>query len=239
MFVNEHNALFTQFLNVLPDWDMFQTRHEWAEFHAAARCVSGGPIYFTDEPGKHDMDLIRKMMATLTAGRTIILRPNRVGRTTEVYVEHREERLLRITAGHGDVQIMGVFNILQQEMAELVLLRHFYEIKHGRDYVVRKSTSGEVYGPFSSDQNIAVAELDLPPKGFEIFSAYPLLHTSDASIAVLGLVGKFSGAAAVLDVDIQTHNLKPMTTSVKILLKTLGTLGIYISTLSLGQISGI
>src|SRR5699024_3505069 len=49
VFCNAHNALLTRFLNVLPDWDMFQTSHPYASFHAAARCVSGGPIYITDE----------------------------------------------------------------------------------------------------------------------------------------------------------------------------------------------
>ncbi|KAE9449135.1 hypothetical protein C3L33_18991, partial [Rhododendron williamsianum] len=30
-----------------PDWDMFQSTHPCAEFHAASRAVSGGPIYYT------------------------------------------------------------------------------------------------------------------------------------------------------------------------------------------------
>ena len=44
VFANAHSALFVQHLNVLPDWDMFQTSHAYSGFHAAARCVSGGPI---------------------------------------------------------------------------------------------------------------------------------------------------------------------------------------------------
>lgn len=40
IFCNAHNSLLTQHLNVLPDWDMFQTDHPWAGFHAAARCLS-------------------------------------------------------------------------------------------------------------------------------------------------------------------------------------------------------
>ena len=37
LFANAHNTLLTQHLNILPDWDMFQTDHEFAGFHAAAR----------------------------------------------------------------------------------------------------------------------------------------------------------------------------------------------------------
>lgn len=28
-----------------PDWDMFQSLHPAAEYHASARAISGGPIY--------------------------------------------------------------------------------------------------------------------------------------------------------------------------------------------------
>ncbi|KAH9826905.1 glycoside hydrolase family 36 protein, partial [Teratosphaeria destructans] len=71
IFCNAHNAVFTQHLHVLPDWDMFQTSHPWASFHAAARAVSGGPIYFTDEPGKHDIQLLGQMTAQTPRGRTV------------------------------------------------------------------------------------------------------------------------------------------------------------------------
>lgn len=42
------------------DWDMFLTEHATGKYHAAARAVSGGPIYFADEPGKHDATLINR-----------------------------------------------------------------------------------------------------------------------------------------------------------------------------------
>lgn len=42
------------------DWDMFLTEHAAGKYHAAARAVSGGPIYFADEPGKHDAALIKR-----------------------------------------------------------------------------------------------------------------------------------------------------------------------------------
>uniref|UniRef100_A0A6N2KVC8 Galactinol--sucrose galactosyltransferase n=1 Tax=Salix viminalis TaxID=40686 RepID=A0A6N2KVC8_SALVM len=34
-----------------PDWDMFQSTHPCAEFHAASRAISGGPIYVSDAWG--------------------------------------------------------------------------------------------------------------------------------------------------------------------------------------------
>lgn len=35
------------------DWDMFSSRHVAADIHAAARAVSGGPVYVSDAPGSH------------------------------------------------------------------------------------------------------------------------------------------------------------------------------------------
>ena len=44
---------------VQPDWDMFHSKHPAARLHAVARAVSGGPIYISDKPGQHDVDLLR------------------------------------------------------------------------------------------------------------------------------------------------------------------------------------
>ena len=40
---------------------MFMTDHEYGAYHAAARAVSGGPVYVTDEIGKHDFDVISRL----------------------------------------------------------------------------------------------------------------------------------------------------------------------------------
>ncbi|KAI8533658.1 hypothetical protein RHMOL_Rhmol10G0026300 [Rhododendron molle] len=45
-----------------PDWDMFQSTHPCAEFHAASRAVSGGPIYVSDSVGKHDFQLLKSLV---------------------------------------------------------------------------------------------------------------------------------------------------------------------------------
>ncbi|RRT46516.1 hypothetical protein B296_00039268 [Ensete ventricosum] len=44
-----------------PDWDMFQSTHPCAAFHAASRAISGGPIYVSDSVGHHDFDLLKRM----------------------------------------------------------------------------------------------------------------------------------------------------------------------------------
>ncbi|KAL3624268.1 putative galactinol--sucrose galactosyltransferase 5 [Castilleja foliolosa] len=45
-----------------PDWDMFQSTHPCAEFHAASRAISGGPIYVSDSVGKHNFPLLKSLV---------------------------------------------------------------------------------------------------------------------------------------------------------------------------------
>lgn len=64
---------------MLPDWDMFHSLHPAAEYHGSARAISGGPVYVSDAPGKHNFELLRKLV--LPDGS--ILRPRLPGRPTK------------------------------------------------------------------------------------------------------------------------------------------------------------
>lgn len=101
VWANAHNAMLTQYLNVIPDWDMFQTLHKYGHYHAAARCISGGPIYITDQPGHHDVSVVDEMIATSPQGRTVVLRPSVIGRALDPYLDYNADRLLQIGGYHG------------------------------------------------------------------------------------------------------------------------------------------
>lgn len=60
------------------DWDMFQTKHEYAQYHAASRAISGGPIYVSDRVDEHDFQLIKK----LTSSDGKIFKPEGVAKLT-------------------------------------------------------------------------------------------------------------------------------------------------------------
>lgn len=47
---------------IQPDWDMFQSDHCCAKFHAGSRAICGGPVYVSDSVGGHDFDLIKKLV---------------------------------------------------------------------------------------------------------------------------------------------------------------------------------
>lgn len=47
---------------IQPDWDMFQSDHLCAKFHAGSRAICGGPVYVSDSLGGHDFDLLKKIV---------------------------------------------------------------------------------------------------------------------------------------------------------------------------------
>ncbi|KAL6716630.1 hypothetical protein ACLMJK_006198 [Lecanora helva] len=242
IFVNAHNSLLTSHLNILPDWDMFQTSHPWSGFHAAGRCVSGGPIYITDEPGKHNIELINEMTARTTHDKPIILRPPVIGKTVGVYTAYEEERLLKVGTytGNSDsgIPILALFNVSQRPLSELVHLNSFAGIKPDQTYVIRAHTTGEVTIPMHLDDRMPLLSLELDTKGYEILSAYPLNSipsptttstTKPTLLCPLGLLGKMTGAAALLRST--TRSTENNRIYLAITLKALGVLGIYISSL--------
>ncbi|XP_010695995.2 probable galactinol--sucrose galactosyltransferase 2 isoform X2 [Beta vulgaris subsp. vulgaris] len=71
------NSLFLGEI-VVPDWDMFQSKHDTADFHAASRAIGGCAVYVSDKPGNHDFNILRKLI--LPDGS--ILRARYAGRPT-------------------------------------------------------------------------------------------------------------------------------------------------------------
>ncbi|KAI3408616.1 Galactinol--sucrose galactosyltransferase [Psidium guajava] len=47
---------------IQPDWDMFQSDHQCAKFHAGSRAICGGPVYVSDSVGGHDFGLIKQLV---------------------------------------------------------------------------------------------------------------------------------------------------------------------------------
>ncbi|KAM3285493.1 putative galactinol-sucrose galactosyltransferase 6 [Capsicum chacoense] len=93
-----------------PDWDMFQSLHPAAEYHGSARALSGGPVYVSDAPGKHNFDVLRKLV--LPDGS--ILRARLPGRPTKDSLFTDPSRdgvsLLKIWNMNKYTGVLGVYN---------------------------------------------------------------------------------------------------------------------------------
>lgn len=104
------NGLFLSAL-ALPDWDMFQSKHIAAEVHAAARAVSGGPVYVSDAPGCHAFDILRQLV--LPDGSVLRARlPGRPTRDSLFYDVMRDgQSLLKVWNVNDFTGVVGVFHL--------------------------------------------------------------------------------------------------------------------------------
>lgn len=104
------NGLFISAL-ALPDFDMFQSRHVVASLHAAARAVSGGPVYVSDAPGHHNFEILHQLV--LPDGG--VLRALLPGRPTRdclfVDVLRDGKSLLKIWNMNAHTGVVGIFNL--------------------------------------------------------------------------------------------------------------------------------
>ena len=105
-----YNSLFIGEI-CLPDWDMFQSKHESAGLHAAARAVGGCPVYVSDKPGNHDVELLKKLV--LPDGS--VLRAKLPGRPTRdclfVDVTADGESALKVWNENSCGGVVGAFNV--------------------------------------------------------------------------------------------------------------------------------
>ncbi|CAJ2644507.1 unnamed protein product [Trifolium pratense] len=92
------------------DWDMFQSKHETAEFHAAARAIGGCAVYVSDKPRSHDFKILRKLV--LPNGS--VLRARYAGRPTRDCLFQDPvmdgKSLLKIWNLNKLAGVIGVFN---------------------------------------------------------------------------------------------------------------------------------
>jgi raffinose synthase len=98
---------FGEFMH--PDWDMFQSHHEWGAFHAAGRAISGGPVYVSDRPQETRFDVLRKLVCS---DGSVLRCPAPALPTLDCLTVDptREDVLLKIWNRNGERGVVGVFN---------------------------------------------------------------------------------------------------------------------------------
>lgn len=173
-----------------PDWDMFQSTHERGAFHAAARAVSGGPVYVSDKPGVHDAALLRKLV--LSDGS--VLRADLPGRPSpdSLFADPTQEPvLLKIFNLNRDCGVVGLFNARHGSSGSVegtvglgdapgLGATPHVAWAHRRDQLW--SCSGE-----------ATAAIALAEGEWELVSFAPVEH----GFAALGLADKFNSTGAI------------------------------------------
>jgi hypothetical protein len=126
---------------------------------------------------------------------------------------------------------IGLFNISQRPLTELLPLSRFLGVVDAQYYVVRSHVSGLITKPIQLVDPSSLIGITLKTRGYDILSAFPLrgflAGTEDKAettwIANLGLLGKMTGAAAIVSSDMTMG--KNSKISIETSLKALGVLG--------------
>ncbi len=194
LYTNSHVSLwFGEFMH--PDWDMFQSRHPVGAFHAAARAISGSPIYVSDKPGNHDFDLLRKLVCSDGT----VLRCTDIGRPTRdcVFADVLNDPvLLKVFNRNETSGVVGVFNC------------RFVSETAGAEATVQGTTgpadvaglAGKRFAAFSHQkqtlQLVGAQEclsVAFPQYGWDVFT----YACADGDFAPIGLADKLNSGGAV------------------------------------------
>lgn len=200
IFQNAYNTFWTSNF-AYPDWDMFQTHDPNAEVHTIARAISGGPVYFTDEPGKERPELLRRLI--LSDGKLLMLdAPGQVTRDmllTDAALEAVPLKIFGAITRPGIYAFsVAAFNV--NKGAPMVTgklnLSDIKDLTNGRSGVPNKVA---VYQRGNESVTMLDAQrpslpLILKENGFDLFTLVPV----NDGIAVFGLLDKYLSPAAVV-----------------------------------------
>lgn len=181
---------------VIPDWDMFQSGHPAGAFHAAARAISGGPVYIADEPGKNDFPLLRKL--TLS-DRTVPPCTSWAHLSKDsFFIDIRKSgKPVKIVNTHPAGGVIGAFHCGYGDTAPAMV----------KGEVRPSDIPGMAEGKFAvfSHQSgrLSIIEpggflpVELPQLGFEIHTVAPVIDR----IAVIGLTDKFNSGGTIKSIE--------------------------------------
>src|SRR5438876_8427837 len=181
---------------------MFQTAlPRYASFHAAARCLSGGPVVITDAPGDHNVDLIQQMTATTPNGHCVTLKPTFMATASDPYMSYTSLKLLRITnmclrvsnrVESEVASLLGFFNISTIYIRDLFRLSDFDGLHEGSHYITRSYCSGYITAPAAhTEADDTFLTLCLEPGEWDILTAVPVTQLFDPSNDKICYIGTF------------------------------------------------
>jgi raffinose synthase len=186
---NALNNLWTSTF-ALPDWDMFQSHHRWADFHAAARALSGGPIYVCDKPGRQNFSILRRLASD--DGRVWRCDRPALPAPESIFADCRTEPvLLKIHNRSGDIGLIGLFHCseVKRRLSESYSPANIPDLTGSR-FIARRHSSGQIE-EMNRDE---WSKVTLPRMGYEIITISPILG---GWVAPLGRPERYTGATSI------------------------------------------
>lgn len=190
IYINAMNAMWSSTFS-LPDWDMFQSHSAGSAFHAAARAISGGPVYICDYPEKQDFDMLRRLITS--DGKTLRCVQPALPAADCLFEDFRcGSKPLKIFNMNKFSGVIGVFDCSS-------------EAKHGTvsasDIV---GLDGESFCAYSVQKHSLmtvssneIIDIDLGDEDYELLHFIPIVN----GIAPIGLTEKYNCPAAITSLE--------------------------------------
>ncbi|GMY36565.1 probable galactinol--sucrose galactosyltransferase 2 [Fagus crenata] len=206
---------------VVPDWDMFYSYHEAAEFHAVARAVGGCGVYVSDKPGQHDFKLLKRLV--LPDGS--VLRAKYPGRPTRDCLFNDPvmdgKSILKIWNLNNCTGVLGVFNCqgagswpCSKNNAQGDLSTELSVQVSPADIEYFEEVSGQLWtgdcALFASSTGSLVRlpkeeKFDVTLKGLQcdVFTVSPIkVYNQKIQFAPIGLINMYNSGGAIEAVDL-------------------------------------
>lgn len=194
IYANAINSLFMGAF-IHPDWDMFQSAlGAPSDFHAAARAISGGPVYSTDAFGEENFGIIRRLALP---GGTVPLCAGIALPAAESIFADPQAALLKLYNRNRCGHVLGIFNCAYEAGGDAL---RSGMVSVADVYPLRDSTSVyAVYGHNGRSLQLATTRnrwrLALGTFGFELFTVVEVRN----GFAPLGDPGLYNTGGVVLD----------------------------------------
>ncbi|XP_015879986.2 probable galactinol--sucrose galactosyltransferase 2 [Ziziphus jujuba] len=205
---------------VVPDWDMFYSKHESSEFHAVSRAVGGCGVYVSDKPGHHDFEVLKKLV--LADGSVLRARypgrPSRDGLFNDPVMDGKS--LLKIWNLNKCTGVIGVFNCqgkgtwprlensvqpeVETELSGKVSpsdIEYFEEVS-GKQWRGDCAVFSFKTGSLSRISKEESFDITLKTLECDVLTVSPIkAYTKDIEFAPIGLLNMYNSGGAVESID--------------------------------------
>lgn len=190
---NAFNAVWTSNF-AWPDWDAFQTHGTAAELHAAARALSGGPVYVSDIPGQQNFRLLQRL--ALPDGTVPRFDQPGLPTPSSLFAPcHTQPVPLKLFNRRGPIAVVGLFHVqmgMPHPLQVSISPSEVPQLPHG-PYAAYLYREGLLRNPVPGEG----VKLRLAAGAYEIVTFSPIVD----GVAVLGRLDLMGGAAAVRHIE--------------------------------------
>ncbi|PON96700.1 Glycosyl hydrolase [Trema orientale] len=210
-----------------PDWDMFQSTHPCAQFHAASRAISGGPIYVSDSVGEHNFELLKSL--ALPDGSILRCQYYALPTRDCLFEDplHDGKTMLKIWNLNKHSGVLGLFNCQGGGWCRLsrrnkcaaqfsclvtcLASPKDVEWNNGKEENLIPIEEGNLFAVYMFREKklqllkfTESVEVSLEPLDFELLTICPVkyLHEKSVQFAEIGLVNMLNTGGAILSVEL-------------------------------------